>query len=201
MKRTSVPLTALLAATVWVNIGSAQPQPPPPARAKPAPPIGAPTPAPEANAGGPGFTAQPAYPHSGTIKAFNLGPNGETNGFILNDATTVFFSPETGELLRAGVKEGSRVTFTGVSRLGAFNRLIVNAQTITANGRTFTAAAAPAPSGPGAAGIARGPPPPDGPTPPPPAGVGRGGTGPESGGPPLPPAGCRAPPPPPGPGR
>src|ERR1700689_325366 len=175
MKRTLVPLTALLAATLWVCIGSAQ-QPPLP----PPPLTGAP---PSANAYGPGFAAQPAYAGRGTIKAFNLGPNGETNGLILGDGTAVFFPAETGEPLRASIKEGSRITFTGVSRPGAFNRLVVDAQTITANGQTFTAAVAPpppfgGPGAPGAPGMAAPPPPPDGPPPPPPGGRGRGGRGP-----------------------
>ena len=176
MKRTSVPLTALLAATFWVSICSAQ-QPPPP---------------PPANAYGPGFAAQPAYSSRGTIKAFNVGPDGETNGLILNDGTAVLLPPETGEQLRASIKEGSRITFTGVSRPGALNRSVVDAQTITANGQTFTAAVAP--------------PPPDAPTLPLPGGRGRGGRGPgpvAAGGPPPPPPGCSVPPPPPppGPGR
>lgn len=198
MQRTSVPLTALLAATLWVSRGSAQPPPPPPIAA-PAPPLAA-------NAYGPGLAAQPAYSRKGTIKAFNLGPNGEINGLILSDGTAVFFPPETGEPLRASVREGSRITFTGVSRPAAFNRLVVDAQTITANGQTFTAALTPPlpPGGPGAPGIAGPPPSPDGPPPPPPGGRGRGGRGPGlavAGGPPLPPPGCPAPPPPPGPGR
>ena len=201
MKRTSVPLTALLAATLWVSLGSAQ-QPPTPE------PVAVPTPPPGANAYSSGLAAQPAYSRKGTIRAFNLGPNGETDGLILNDGTAVFFPPETGEPLRASIKEGSRITFTGVSRTGAFNRLVVDAQTITANGRTFTTAVAPAPppGGPGAPGIAGPPPSPDGPPPPPPGGRGSGGRGAGpafAGGPPPPPAGCPAPPPPPppGPGR
>jgi hypothetical protein len=184
MKRTSVPLTALLAATLWVSIGSAQ-QPPPP---------------PSANAYGPLSGAQAAYSSRGTIKAFNLGPNGETNGLILSDGTAVFFPVETGDQLRASIKEGSRITFTGVSRPGASNRLVVDAQSITANGQTFTIAVVPPPP-PGesdAAGLA-------GPPPPPPGGPGRGGRGPGpvAGGPPPPPPSCSAPPPPPppGPGR
>jgi hypothetical protein len=166
MKRTSVALTALLAATLWVNIGSAQ-QPPLPTGAPPLPPMRAPVPRPAANAYGPGFAAQREYSRRGTIKAFNSGPNGETNGLILSDGTAVFFPPETGEPLRASIKEGSRVTFTGVSRPGAFNRLIVDAQTITANGQTFTAAVVPPPppGGPGALGTAGPPPLPDGPPP------------------------------------
>jgi hypothetical protein len=206
MKRTSVPLTALLAATLWVSIGGAQ-QPPPPWGVPPPPPTGAPAPPPVANAYSPGFPAQPAYSRKGAIRAFNLGLNGETNGLILSDGTTVFFSPETGEPLRASIKEGSRVTFTGVSRPGAFNRLVVDAQTITSNGQTFMVAVVPPP--PGGPGLEGPPPPPDGPPPPPTGGRGRGGRGGRgpgpavAGGPPPPPPGCPAPPPPPppGPGR
>ena len=136
MKRTSVPLTALLAATLWVSLSSAQQQPPPPPPgARPAPLAGpVPPPPPGVNVYSSGLAAQAAYSRKGTIRAFNLGPNGETDGLILNDGTAVFFPPQTGEPLRASVKEGSRITFTGVSRPGAFNRLVVDAQTITANG-------------------------------------------------------------------
>src|SRR5580704_17334173 len=157
MKRTSLPLITLLAATILVSIGSAQqPPPPPPTGAPPPPPPGAPAPPPPADANGSGFAAQPAYPRKGIIKAFNLGPNGETDGLILSDGTVVFFPPETGGPLRASTKEGSRITFTGVSRVGAFNRLVVDAQTITANGQTFTAAAVQPlpPGGLGAPGLA-----------------------------------------------
>jgi hypothetical protein len=209
MKRRSVPLTALFAATLWVSLGSAQQPPPPPRAGAPAPPtMGAPAPPPAADAYGPGFAAQPAYSRKGAIKAFNLGPNGETNGLILSDGTVVFFPPEIGEPLRASIKEGSRITFTGVSRPVAYNRLVVDAQTITANGQTFTAAVTPPPSpgGQGAPDFAGPPPPPAGPPPPPPGGRGRGGRGPGpavAGGPPPPPPGCPGPPPPPppGPGR
>ena len=203
MKRISVPLTALLAATFCVSLGSAQQAPTPPPTGTPAP---QPLAAPAANAYGPGLAVQPVNARKGTIKAFNLGPNGETDGLILSDGTAVFFPAETGEPLRASIKEGSRITFTGVSRPGAFNRLVVDAQTITANGQTFTAAVTPPPppGRPGAPGIAGPPPPPDGPPAPP--GRGRGGRGPGpafAGGPPPPPAGGPAPPPPPppGPGR
>ena len=150
MKRTSLPLTALLAATVWVALASAQ-QPP---------------------------AAQPGYSGKGTVKAFNSGPNGEINGIILSDGAVVFFPSATGEPIRVSIKEGSQVTFNGVSRPAASNnRLIVDAQTITANGQTFTAATVPPPlaGGPGA-----------------PSGRGRSGRGPGqalAGGPPPPPPG------------
>src|ERR1700735_1829394 len=77
MKRTSVPLTALLAATLWVSLSSAQqPPPPPPPGARPAPPAGAVPPRPPGvNAYSSGLAAQPAYSRKGTIRAFNLGPN------------------------------------------------------------------------------------------------------------------------------
>ena len=211
MIRTSVPLTALLAAALRVGIGSAQqpPPPPPPMGAPAPPPMSAAAPPPVAKAYGPGISAQSAYSRKGTIKAFNLGPNGETNGLILSDGITVFFPPETGAPLRASIKEGTRVTFTGVSRPGAFSRLVVDAQTITANGQTFTAAVAqpPFPGAPGAPGIAAPPPPPAGPPAPAPGSRGRGGRGPGvaiAGAPPPPAAaGCPAPapPPPPAPGR
>jgi hypothetical protein len=205
MKRTSVPLTALLAGTLWVSVGSAQQPSPPPNGAPPPPQMSVPAPA--ANAYGPGFAAQPAYSRKGTIKAFNLGPNGETDGVILSDGTAVLFPPETGAPLRASVKEGSRITFTGMSRPAPFNRILVDAQTITANGQTFTVAVVPPlPGGPSSPGIAGPPPPPDAPPPSPPGGRGRGGRGlgpAVAGGPPPPPAGCPVPPQPPlpGPGR
>ena len=206
MKRTSVLLSALLAATLC-GLGSAQQPPPaPPQGAPPPPTMAAPALSPAINANGPGSAAQQAYSGKGTIKAFNLGPNGETDGLILSDGTAVFFPAETGEPLRASIKEGSRITFTGVSRSGAFNRVVVDAQTITANGQTFTVAVAPPlpAAGPGAPGVAAPPPLPDAPPPPPPGGPGRGGPGPAAaGGPPPPPVGCLATPPPspPGPGR
>src|ERR1700744_2403107 len=109
MKQTSVPLTALLAATLWVSLSSAQQAAPPAATGTPAPPPNRapPTPA-SANAGGPAVVGQTQYPRKGTVKAFNVRPNGETDGLILGDGTTVFFPPATGEPLRASVKEGSR---------------------------------------------------------------------------------------------
>ena len=192
MKQT-VPFTALLAATLGAVLGSAQQSPP-------LPPAGAPAPAPDAP-----IATQQTNSRQGTIKAFNAGPNGETDGVILNDGTVVFFPPETGEPLRATVKEGQRITFTGVSRPVASNRVAIDAQTVTANGQTFTVALPPPPpDGPGARGMAGPPPPPDGPPAPAPGGRGRGGRGPGpvvAGGPPPPPPGCPAPPPPPGPGR
>ena len=89
MKRTSVPFTALFAGTLWVSVGSAQQPSPPPNGAPPPPQMSVPAPA--ANAYGPGLAVQQAYSRKGTIKAFNLGPNGETDGVILSDGTAVLF--------------------------------------------------------------------------------------------------------------
>jgi hypothetical protein len=178
MKRTSVPLIALLAATLAVGVASAQQPPPPPPGGPPAPPMAGPpdpnSPPPPPPANGPTPFAQTT--RQGTIRAFNSGPNGETNGFILNDGTAILFPPEMGDQFRATVKEGSRISVMGMSRSGPSGRMVVNAQTISANGQTFTVPVPP-------------------PLPPPPPG-GHGGRGPRPG-PPPPPAG--GPPPPPRP--
>jgi hypothetical protein len=202
MKWTSVPLTALLAATVGMGVGGAQQPPPPPRGGPPALPIAAPLDpnAPPPPGAPPGVTASQAYAgysRKGTIKAFNAGPNGETNGIILGDGTAVLFPAEMGEQFRTTVREGSHITVTGMSRSEVSGRMVVNAQTITANGQTFTVPVGPPvlPGGPGAQ-AGSGPPPPPSQDGPPPAG-GRGGRGPRPGPPPAA-AGPQPPPPPPG---
>jgi hypothetical protein len=199
MNRTIASLSALLVTGVFLGIGSAQ-QPPPPSPGGPPPPAaGGPSPPPDPNGPPPPANAAPrpgpaptaaqnTYSRRGTIKTFNTGPNGETNGVILRDGTTVMFPPESGAQLRSMVKEGSRIRVSGMSRPGASGQVVVDAQTITANGRTITVPA-PAP-----------PPPPDPNAPPPPRGRGRGPRQgpppPPSGGPPPPPPGGASPPPP-----
>jgi len=188
MKNTSVLLTAFVATTLAASLGHSQP-PPPPGGPPPPPPTGAPPP-PDPNgppppqgfrygrAGNAGPALVGAYSRRGTIKAFNAGPEGETNGLILNDGTVVLFPPEAAGQLLSVVKEGSRVTFAGFGRTGALGRMIVTAQSITANGQTFTM-----PSPPDAQ---PGPPPPPGGPPPPPGGRER-GRGPGGPPPPTPP--------------
>jgi hypothetical protein len=212
MKWTSVPLSALFAATLAMGIASMQQVsaqqppppppggPPPPQMAAPPPDPNAPPPPPPANGpmAGPGQAAplaQTMNSRRGTIKAFNSGPNGETNGFILSDGTAILFPAEMGDQFRATVREGSRISVMGMSRFGVSGRMVVNAQTITANGQTFTVPVPPPvpPGGPGAQAGWGPPPPPDGPPPP----GGRGGREPRPG-PPPPPAGGPPPPPPPG---
>src|SRR5450755_2447565 len=98
MKWTSVPLS-VLAVTLAMGIASMQqvsaqqPPPPPPGGPPPrqmaAPPPDPNAPPPPSSAYGPiagpdqaAPLAQASYSRRGTIKAFNSGPNGETNGFI-----------------------------------------------------------------------------------------------------------------------
>ncbi len=169
MKWTSVPLS-VLALTVAMGIASMQQvsaqQPPPPSPGGPPPPQmaapppdpNAPPPPPSARGpmAGPGQAAplaQTINSRRGTIKAFNSGPNGETNGFILSDGTAILFPAEMGDQFRATVREGSRISVIGMSRAGVSGRMVVNAQTITANGQTFAVPVPPAGTAP--AGLAR----------------------------------------------
>jgi len=211
MKWTSVPLS-VLAITFAMSIASMQqisaqqPPPPPPEGPPPAqmtaPPRDPNGPPPPPSAYGPTAgpsqaapLAQAMFSRRGTVKAFNSGPNGETNGFILSDGTAILFPPEMGDQFRSTVREGSRISVTGMSRVGVSGRMVVNAQTISANGQSFTVPVPPPlpPDGPGAQAVSPPPPPPDGPPPP----GGRGGRVPRPG-PPPPPAGGPPPPPPPG---
>jgi hypothetical protein len=204
MKWTSVPFSVLVVTlamgiTGMQKVSAQQPPPPPPGGAPPpqmaAPPPdpNAPPPPPSANrpVAGPDQAAplaQTTYSRRGTIKAFNSGPNGETNGFILSDGTAILFPAEMGDQFRSTVREGARISVTGMSRSGVSGRMVVNAQTITANGQTFTVPVPPPvpPSGPGAQAGS--------PPPPPPGRPGRGARP----GPPPPPAGGPPPPPPQG---
>jgi hypothetical protein len=203
MKWTSVPLSVIfvtfsMGIAGMQQVSAQQPPPPPPGgppppqMAAPPPDPNAPPPPPSANGSmaGPGQAAplaQTMYSRTGTIKAFNSGPNGETNGFILNDGTAILFPAGMGDQFRSTVREGARISVTGMGRAGASGRMVVNAQTITANGQSFTVPVAPpaAPGGPGAQAGSGPPPPPDGPPPP----GGRGGRGPRPGPPPPPPPG------------
>lgn len=133
--------------------------PPPPAPNAPPAPKGSAAPGPPANPGGAG---QQTFSRRGTIKSFNTGPNGETNGVILQDGTTVMFPPEFGTQLRSTVKEGSRVTVAGASRPGASGQTVIDAQTITYKGQVMTVPA-PAPPPPGGPAVQAGGPPPAGP--------------------------------------
>src|ERR1700679_2744269 len=135
MKWTPVPLN-VLALTLAVGIASMQqvsaqqPTPPPPG-GFPQPQMAAPPPDQTGpprprSANGSAAVAGQAAPlartmssRRGTIKAFNSGPNGETNGFILSDGTAILFPAEMGDQFRSTVREGSRISVTGMSRAGA----------------------------------------------------------------------------------
>src|ERR1700722_1903074 len=145
MKWTSVPLS-VLAVTLAMGIASMQQvnaQQPPPQMTAPPPDRNAPPPPPSVNGPivGPGQAAPLAetmYSRRGTIKAFNSGPNGETNGFILSDGTAILFPAEMGDQFRSTVREGARISVTGMSRAGVSGRAVAHAQPIPANGQTFT---------------------------------------------------------------
>ncbi len=187
MKRTSTCLQFILATGALLSVSYAQ-QPPPPANgAPPPPPPAGAAPPPDPNAPQPprASVGQSTYSRRGTIKSFNIGPNGETNGVALRDGTVIMFPPEFGTQLRSTVREGSRITVAGVSRPGVSGQTVVAVQTITYKGQVMTVPVAPA----AGAGMQAGSPPPDPNTPPPP----RGPKG-RRRGPPPPPNG--APPPP-----
>jgi hypothetical protein len=181
MNRNITYFTTILA-TAFLGISYAQQPPPPPAAngAPPQPPMvnGAPPPPipnapppPRASGGRSNFSRRE------TVKSFNIGPNGETNGVILQDGTVAIFPPEFGTQLRSAVREGSRITVTGVSRPGVSGQTVVDAQTITYKDQVMTVPAAPppplvpnAPPPPRAPKGRRQPPPPL--PPPPPANAG-----------------------------
>ncbi len=165
MQRKISSIVTILAAGAFLGVSHAQQPPasspnggPPPATAGtgPSPDANAPpaangsgAPAPPGNAGGAG---QQTYSRRGTIRSFNTGANGETNGVILRDGTTVLFPPEFGTQLRSTVREGSHITVAGVNRPGASGQAVIDAQTITYKGQVMTvpAAAPQPPRGPGA---------------------------------------------------
>lgn len=97
------------------------PPPPPPAPAAwgpappqpPAGPAGAYIPA-----AGSSAAPAPAASHSGTIRSFNYGLDGQINGLILSDGTAVYFPPELGSQIETAVQIGGRVAVTGWPRTG-----------------------------------------------------------------------------------
>jgi hypothetical protein len=132
--------------------------------------------------------SQPApYAGSGTIGSLNYGPQGEINGFVLQNGVLAR-TPPFGASDVSVVKPGANIAVSGFARITASGRTVVDVQTITANGQTIAMNAAP----PDAPGPGRGGP----------AGPGRGpgaGRGPREAGPPPPPNPGAPPPPPPPP--
>lgn len=86
-----------------------------------------------------GFSAPPApaASHSGTIRSFNYGLDGQINGLILWDGTAVYFPPELGSQVANAVQIGGRVAVTGWPRTGPTGNRLIDAQTVI-NRRTGT---------------------------------------------------------------
>lgn len=110
-------------------------------------------------------TAQRPFSSNGSIRNWNYGPNGDINGFTLDRNVLVMFPPEFGATLASMARLGSRVSISGDSRGGVNVQTVVDAQSLTVNGRTINvgvaAGALPAPTRPAApARGRRGPPPP-----------------------------------------
>lgn len=134
-----------------MNLVNAGPPPPPPGPPGPPPPPpgperGWPPPPPPPMAANyatpPNLQPQaPAGPISaqtvvrGTIRSFNYGPEGETNGLILSDGTIVYFPPEVGTQVTSVLRIDGRVSVTGSLRNSSAGTRLVDAQTIT-NTRT-----------------------------------------------------------------
>lgn len=154
---------ALLLVSIGRLCGWCQ-EPPPQPGAPPAPtqaaslPGGPPVPPPAS------ATPQP-FSSSGTIRGWNYGPNGDINGFTLDRNVLVMFPPEFRAALAGMARLGSRVGVTGFARSGVNVLTVVNAQSLTANGKTANvgAAAGAPPQPPAAPALVRGrrgPPPP-----------------------------------------
>jgi hypothetical protein len=128
------------------------------------------------------------YAGTGVIRSLNYGPQGEVNGFVLQNGVIALTPPMgTGDL--SIVKPGASISVSGFARTTDTGKTVVDVQTITANGQTI--AMNPMPPGPGGPGPRPGP------------GRGRGpGLGATPPPPPPPPADAAAPgPPPPPPAR
>lgn len=139
-----------------------------------------------------------ATSHSSRVSAIIYGPQGEVQALTLRNGVAVTLPPEMGMRLQSNVSRGSRVRVSGIQRMIAGQPSLF-AQSMSVNGQTFVAAAAPVDRGPGRAnpdtGVAAAAPPPPPAGPPDPQSVA--GRGP--GAPPPPPRNAgNTPPPPPG---
>jgi hypothetical protein len=124
---------------------------PPPPPAPPAPAAVLPPPAPPNPAG---FRALPPVPPSpagpeyasgtarsgggvgatGVVRSFNYGIEGEVNGLILSDGTTVYFTPEFGSQVSRFAPPGVRIRVTGRARVGPTGSRLIDAEIITNRG-------------------------------------------------------------------
>jgi hypothetical protein len=120
--------------------------------------------------------SQPApYAGSGTIRAMNYGPQGEINGFVLQNGL-IARTPPFGSSGVSVIKPGASISMSGFARPTPSGRTVVEVQTITVNGQIIAMNSNP-PAGPGprpglrvrgAAPLSPPPPPPSGDAPAPP---------------------------------
>jgi hypothetical protein len=109
------------------------------------------------------------YAGSGVIRSLNYGPQGEVNGFVLQNGVIALTPPMgTGDV--SVVKVGASISVSGFARSTPTGRTIVDVQTITANGQTIAMNPPPPAPGPGRGPRGRGAPPPP-PSPPADAGA------------------------------
>jgi hypothetical protein len=129
------------------------------------------------------------YAGSGVIRTLNYGPQGEVNGFVLQNGILAL-TPPIGTSDISVVRPGARISLSGFAHIVPSGRTVVEVQSITANGQTIAMSAMP-PGGPGRGqGPGRGPGPGMGPGP---------GLDPNVAPPPPPPPPGQTPPPPPAP--
>lgn len=109
-----------------------------------------------------------AYSGSGTIRQLNYGPQGEINGFWLNNNILVHIPPMAPSSSLA-LQVGAAAAVSGYAHRTISNKTAVDASSLTVNGQTIPIYAAPPP--PPAPGAALPPAPPaQGAAPPPPPG-------------------------------
>jgi hypothetical protein len=100
------------------------------------------------------------YAGSGVIRSLNYGPQGEVNGFLLQNGI-IALTPPIGTDDVSVVKPGASISVSGFARTTPTGRRVVDVQTITANGQTIAMNPVPlSPVGPGprpGRGLRRGP--------------------------------------------
>jgi hypothetical protein len=182
MNHNRIILIAALAPVLALTAGAQTPAvpSPPPAPGTAAPPSALAVPAPTQS-------GVPAT-YSSHVSAVVYGPQGEVQALTLRNGVAVSLPPDFGVRLQSSVVRGARIQVSGTRQVIAGQTSLI-AQSVTANGQTFIAAAPAADQGPAAAGAT--------PPPPPPFGGPRGPRGAGAPPPPPPPTGASAPPPPP----
>ena len=157
-------LTPVLALTAGAQTPAPPSPPPAPGAAAPPPALAAPAPT--------QFGVPATY--SSRVSAVVYGPRGEVQALTLRNGVAVSLPPDFGARLQSSVVRGARIQVSGTRQVIAGQTSLI-AQSVTANGQTFIAAAPAADQGPAAAGATPPPPPPSAgagaPPPPPPDGA------------------------------